>query len=84
MQRIIEETDRKEILAVLVGPCGTQWHHSTRSESLVGVLWRSCPLGIVPLRASLLKMATGPIIRDRPLSAEPDTFVIHATECFLG
>jgi hypothetical protein len=35
MQRILEETERKEILAALVGPCGTQLHRSTRSESHV-------------------------------------------------
>jgi hypothetical protein len=35
MQRILEETERKVILAALVGPCGTQWHRSTRSESPV-------------------------------------------------
>jgi hypothetical protein len=35
MQRILEETERKEILAAQVGHCGTQWHRSTRYDSLV-------------------------------------------------
>jgi hypothetical protein len=35
MQRILEETERKEILAALVGPSGTELHRSSRSESHV-------------------------------------------------
>lgn len=35
MQPILEETERKEIAAALVGHCGAQWRRTTRSESPV-------------------------------------------------